>query len=275
MNTTRFLSLAVLALILACQSKGDEPLPKVGPIPQQIRQYYKLHPFFLKYTHVQGFPIVSSGKPSDYALLEAAYQIREMTRNRPEILRVIGTNRNYVIVFTKGESAGNAGIDMGKPSARSPDPSKRATWGGATTAVTEGGLLKLPGDAFPWTSMLMHEFAHTVHLVAMKTLDPGFEDRLTRLYEECKAAGHWKGLYRMENREEFWAVAVEIWFRFRDKSEYKIYVPELDRLIAETYGKPTWRYQLPRDRAEPGHLKGFDRSVWDKHDAQPQPPLRD
>lgn len=258
--------LAAHALVIAALTGGlrihaaEESLPKVGPIPPQIRQYFKLHPFYRKYTHVYGFPIVSSEKPSDYALLEAAYVIRGMVHGRPDVLRVLGTNRYRCAVIGVTEFPSDLPEDRRQTVSENEEMDKRARgYGGHNFSMSEENLLKLRGDAFPWTSMLMHEFAHSVHLVAMKALDPTFDDRLGRLYEDSKAAGHWKGEYRMINRGEYWAVAVEIWFRRHDKSEYKIYLPELDKFIADTFGNPAWRYQLPQDRSALGHLAGFDR----------------
>ena len=39
-----------------------------------------LKPFYKKYIHVDGYPIVSSGKVEDDALLEAAFIVRDLAR---------------------------------------------------------------------------------------------------------------------------------------------------------------------------------------------------
>ena len=110
--------------------------------------------------------------------------------------------------------------------------------------------------------MFIHEFAHTVHLTAMKSLEPDFQDRLQAIYQAAKDAGKFPGEYRMKNPAEFWADGVRLWFDpDKDKPHFD---PALAALVAETFRNPTWRYELPQKRSNPGHLKGFDRSVWDK-----------
>jgi alpha-glucosidase len=244
------------------ESSTNEPLPKVSPIPQGIRQYYHLAPIYKKYTHVRGFPIVATDKPSDYALLEAAYVIREVTRQRLDLLRTLGTNRARVIVMGVTEYPSDF-PEYRKPTTKENEflDKRSRIYGGKALTVGEENLLKLRGDIFPKGCMLLHEFAHNIHLVAMKAMDPGFDKRLQQLYETAKRETKWPAKdYKMLNQTEYWAVNVQDWFMSAQRRETVMSTdPELAALIAKTFGGCEWLYALPQQRKVTWHLEGFDR----------------
>jgi hypothetical protein len=138
----------------------------------------------------------------------------------------------------------------------------------------EENLLDLPGDPYAQENILVHEFAHTVHELGMRTLDATFDERLRAAFEHAKEAGLWQGTYAMQNRSEYWAEAAQSWFdcnRADDaehgpidtRAELRDYDPGIAVLLAEVFGDRPWRYTKPGERpaAERAHLAGFDRAL--------------
>src|SRR5205085_762164 len=74
---------------LVAPAAAQPPAAKVGEVPAALVQKLKLAPFYKKHLDVDGFPILSSGKVSDEALLEAAFLIRSMLQHRPDILQAL------------------------------------------------------------------------------------------------------------------------------------------------------------------------------------------
>jgi hypothetical protein len=69
---------------------------------------------------------------------------------------------------------------------------RRARGLGATkirpaTSCGEENLLCYPGDPYFGESILIHEFAHTIHEIALAEVDPSFDARLKRAYEASDA----------------------------------------------------------------------------------------
>src|SRR5688572_22374854 len=93
---------ALLQLLVATFCVG-EVAGQVGPVPEAVRQKFKLAPFYQKYVNVDGFPIVSSSNVSDYALLEASWIVRQMLTNRGDILAAMGSNNVRLAVMAWNE----------------------------------------------------------------------------------------------------------------------------------------------------------------------------
>ena len=77
--------------------------PKVSAPPAKVRAALRLDVFYQKHVDVGGFSIVSSKNVSDYALLEAAYLIRQMLGTRPDILRALAKNKVRFSVIAHNE----------------------------------------------------------------------------------------------------------------------------------------------------------------------------
>lgn len=259
---------------------------EAGAPPADMVKAWNLSPVYQKYADVEGFPILSSAKVSDYALKEAAYLIRHMIGQRPEILHALTTNHVRFVIMAPTEMT----TDVPEHSDLAPKQywDSRARGLGATKArpavsCGEENLLALPGDPYWNENILIHEFAHAIHERGMSIVDPSFDGRLLAAYEHAKANGLWKGTYAMQNRNEYWAEAAQSWFdcnRANDKEhgpidtrdKLKPYDPEVAKLLTEVFGDRPWRYAKPAKRpaAERAHLAGFDvkkagRFAWPKN----------
>ena len=60
---------------------------RVAPVPKEVREALDLSPFYKKYTDADGFPVLSSDKVSDAALLEAADVVHHMLDGRDDVRR--------------------------------------------------------------------------------------------------------------------------------------------------------------------------------------------
>jgi hypothetical protein len=65
--------------------------------------------------------------------------------------------------------------------------------GGSTTdplcSCAEENVLGYPGDPYPTECILIHEFAHNIHLRGMANVDPSCDRRLKKTYEDALQAG--------------------------------------------------------------------------------------
>ena len=61
-------------------------------------------------------------------------------------------------------------------------------------------MLAYEGDPYHAENILIHEFAHNIHLVGLATVDPKFDDRLKEAYQQAMKEGLWEGKYASTNR---------------------------------------------------------------------------
>ena len=92
--------LAAGAATTAPSAAGDSAAAEVRPVPDEVRERFKLAPFYAKYLDVGGLPVVSSAKVSDDGLREAAYLIRSMLADRDG--RADGAGREQRAVHRHG-----------------------------------------------------------------------------------------------------------------------------------------------------------------------------
>ncbi len=173
------------------------------------------------------------------------------------------------------------------------DARARGLGGSQTDPVCSCGeenLLAFPGDPYAAENILIHEFAHNIHLRGMVNLDPTRDDRLKQAYEAAMEDGLWKTKYASTNRDEYWAEGVQSWFNNNrppdhdhnhvdTRKELREYDPRLAALCEEVFGESKLVYTKPATRLI-GHLKGFDPSqspkfVWPKRLEEAQKKIRE
>lgn len=118
------------------------------------------------------------------------------------------------------------------------------------TSAAEENLLCYPGDSYAGESILIHEFAHTVHELGIASVDAPFDARLEDAYEGAIADGKWDATYAAVNELEYWAEGVQSYFdangsaerpdgihnHVDTRSELETYDPDLYVLIDEVFG---------------------------------------
>ena len=250
-----------LLIVCACcaaapESSPPQNVPDVAPVPDDVRERFKLDPFYVKHIDVGGFPVVSSARVSDAGLREAAYLVRSMLAGREDVLKSLADNNVRLAVMSPNEQT----TDIPEHSDLKPKAywDKRARGLGPTperpaVSCGEENLLNLPGDRYPTENILIHEFAHAIHLMGINPIDDKFDGRLKAVYEKAMAAGLWKGKYAAGNKEEYWAEAVQSYFdtnreddhdhnHVDTREELKAYDPDLFALVDETFKGNPWRY---------------------------------
>jgi cyclophilin family peptidyl-prolyl cis-trans isomerase len=262
---------------LAARAAESEVPGQPGPIPAELREKFGLDPFYQQHLRVGELPIVASMKPSPFALREAAWIVGRMLEGRNDLLEAMAAGKTRLTVMAATEYTTDV------PEHRHLRPrvfwDRRARGLGATpeapsVSCAEENLLGFPRDPYSTENILVHEFAHAIHLMGLKRLDPTFDARLVEAFQGATNRGLWKGTYAGSNAEEYWAEAVQNWFddnRENDalhnavntRAELKAYDPGVARLCAEVFGDRAWRYQRPGlcPASERRHLEGYDAST--------------
>ena len=242
------------------------------PIVHSIPPHLNLPNFYKKSTSVAGLPIVSSENVSDFALKEAAYLVEKMIGHRKDIINNMIKRKCRLVVMGHNEFTTQI------PEYSHFEPAKfwdrRARGFGSdrddpVISCAEENLLCYPGDPYNTESIMIHEFAHAIHLNGIFDVDTTFDSRLKKTYEKAMNKGLWKEKYASNNHYEYWAEGVQSWFdtnrppdhdhnHVDTREELKAYDSELANLVKEIFGESTWRYQRPSQRKTREHLDNFN-----------------
>jgi hypothetical protein len=233
----------------------------------------KLNAFYVKYVDASGYPIVSSSKVNDYALKEAAYIVDLMLAKRPDVRAAMVKSGSRLCVMAHDEFT----TDLpGWKQLRPKDywDARARGMGGSETdplcSCAEENLLAFEGDPYSAENILIHEFAHNIHLRGMVNVDPTFDKRLKAAYDAAMKAGLWKTKYAAVNHYEYFAEGVQSWFdnnRFNDhdhnyvhlRYQLKEYDPGLAKFCEEVFGDTELKYTKPTTRLK-DHMAGYDPS---------------
>ncbi len=273
MQLPRNVTLIATLLVVHSVSTGtavisEEPLQVTKP-PADLN----LPDFYQKYVSANGYPVVSSAGVNDYALKEAAYLINLLLAHRPDIRDAMIANGSRMIVIAHDEFT----TDIPEYAKLTPkdywDVRARGLGGSKRDPVcssAEENVLSYDGDPYSTENILIHEFAHNIHLRGLVNVDPTFDDRLKQAYDDAIADGLWKTKYASTNHHEYWAEGVQSWFNNNrppdhdhnhvdTREELRDYDPKLAELCEEVFGDTELVYTKPATRLT-GHLHGFDPS---------------
>ena len=203
--------------------------------------------------------MIASGEVSDRAIAVAADTVNGMLSKRHDVAEALVKLNVRVAVMAPDELT----TDIPEHSDLQPKDywDKRARGLGATVArlvcsCAEENLLGYPDDRYHGESILIHEFAHTVHL-GLTQVEPDFDAKLKTLYEAALGDGLWNRTYAATNPSEYWAEGVQSWFdanreseapngihnHVNTREELMAYDPDLAALIATVFDD--WRWQPP------------------------------
>jgi hypothetical protein len=65
------------------------PPIQVAPIPESLRDEYKIHPFYKKHVVIRGIPVIGAEEVTDYAFLECAWTLDHMLHERDMALKAL------------------------------------------------------------------------------------------------------------------------------------------------------------------------------------------
>ena len=240
--------------------------------------------FYTKYISADGYPVVASAQVNDYALREAAFLINMLLAKRPDVRDAMIKSGSRMCIIGAHEFT----IDlpewkwMGVPSEDNKEAegvTARDFWdarargmGGSETdpycSCGEENLLNYAGDPYSTENILIHEFAHNIHLRGLVNVDLTFDPRLKAAYRKAMSAGLWKGKYASVNHHEYFAEGVQSWFdnnreddhdhnHVNTREELLDYDPELAALCREVFRDTELRYTKAVTRLD-GHMQGYD-----------------
>src|SRR5205809_2764207 len=182
----------LLALLVSC-TFADQP--RIAPPSDQLQKQLSLSPFYKKSLDDHGLFIVSSEKPSDFALYEAAYILDHMLQNRNDLRKALIDHNIRIVVMAASEFT----TDIPEHANLRPPKDSKLTgkqfWdrrarglGGTRTdpvcSCAEENLLNLKGDPYRGENILIHEFSHILQKVGLYNVDRPLHDKLTDPYNK-------------------------------------------------------------------------------------------
>ncbi len=274
-STLPRLCLSLVFLFAAAVVAADE-LAKIAPPPAEL----KAPAFYTKFISAHGYPIVASDKVSDYALREAAFLVDQMLHHRPDVRDAMIASGSRLCIIAHNEFTTDLpefeklGLPREFPTLTAKDfwdARARGTGGSQTDpycSCGEENLLGYDGDPYGTENILIHEFAHNIHLRGMLKVDPEFDTRVKLAYERAMADGLWKGKYASVNHHEYFAEGVQSWFdnnrqpdhdhnHVDTRAELLEYDAGLAALCREVFGATEIKYTKPATRLR-GHMAGYD-----------------
>ena len=179
----------IALLLLGVSAVGCAgPGRQVGPPPAEM----ELSPFYEKHVSASGYPIVASGAVDDHALLEAAYLVDLMLARRPDVRAAMIESGSRMIVMGYQEWTTDIPEYSHFDNPDYWDRRARGLGGSRTDPVcscAEENVLAYPGDPYSTENILIHEFAHNIHLRGMVRVDETFDTRLKAAFDQATAEG--------------------------------------------------------------------------------------
>lgn len=255
--------LTISLLFLACQSNQKETEKAMKEealnIPECVvttpPDSLGLDPFYTKYVDVNGLPLISSWRVPDSAFVAAHRTLYAMTSMLPEaVLDSMVSRGTRVAIMARYE--GTTDIPehhyLVNDTALNWDLRARGLGGDLElplTSCAEENILAYQIDKYHAEDILIHEFAHSIHLIGLMLAVPDFDGRLKQCYENAKAKGILAGTYRETDKEEYFAEAVQDWFNVNaemphtdgkhnwcnTREELQVFDPDLYNLLAEYF----------------------------------------
>lgn len=236
--------------------------------------------FYKKYIDAEGYPIVASEKVNDYALKEAAFLVNQMLAHRPDVRKAMIESGSRMCIIGASEFTTDlpefaklrAPREFAEIGAKDFwDARARGTGGSQSDpycSCGEENLLGYPGDPYSTECILIHEFAHNIHLRGLVRVDPTFDKRLKETYDAAMKEELWKGKYASVNHHEYFAEGVQSWFNNNRESDHDHnhvntraelleYDARLAKMCREVFGDTEIVYTKPATRLT-GHLAGYD-----------------
>lgn len=213
--------------------------------------------FYKKYVDVNGIPLISSWRVPDSAFVAAHRTLYAMTSMLPEAVldSMVGRGTRVAIMARyEGTTDIPEHHHLVNDTALNWDLRARGLGGDLElplTSCAEENVLAYQIDKYHAEDILIHEFAHSVHLIGLMLAVPDFDSRLKQCYENAKAKGILDGTYRITDKEEYFAEGVQDWFNVNaemskpdgkhnwcnTREELQEFDPDLYNLLAEYFPK--------------------------------------
>jgi hypothetical protein len=243
----------------------------MSEVPVQAFRFGGVPAIYTQSVSAGGLPVVASAKVNPYALKEVAYLADLMLAQRPDVRTAMIKSGARMCIMAYDEYT----TDLPEWAQLTPKDYRDARargMGGSQIdpycSCAEENVLGYPGDPYAAECIVIHEFAHNIHLRGMVNVDPTFDTRVKAAYDAAMKAGLWKAAYASVNHLEYFAEGVQNWFdnnrendnehnHVNTRAELLAYDPGLAALCREVFGNTEIQYTKPATRLS-GHLAGYD-----------------
>jgi len=253
-----FTSIALLVLMLVsletlAQTPPVEKLPAVTRVPDSLH----LDRFYKKYLDANGIAIAASWRVPDSAMVQAWRILKFMTGDLPKpVLDAMVRVKTRVTVMARYEGTTDVPEHAHLVADTTLNWDLRARGLGGDlelplTSCAEENLLAYQIDKYHAEDILIHEFAHSIHLIGIVQVDTTFNSKLEKLLNQAVAKGKYANTYAKTDIAEYWAEGVQDWFNvnaeapkpdgkhnpLNTREELKKYDPELYELISHYFSE--------------------------------------
>ena len=217
----------------------------------------QLDKFYTKYVDVNGLPLISSWRVPDSAFVAAHRTLYAMTSMLPKaVLDSMVARGTRIAIMARYEGTTDIPEHRYLVNDTSLNWDLRARGLGGDlqlplTSCAEENVLAYQIDKYHAEDILIHEFAHSIHLIGLMLAVPDFDSRLKQCYENAKAKGILDNTYRITDKEEYMAEAVQDWFNVKaemphtdgkhnwcnTREELQEFDPDLYNLLSEYFPK--------------------------------------
>ena len=210
--------LSIICLIAVSVSVGAQglviPECHITSVPKELG----ISDYYSKYVNCNGIHIVSSWRVPDSCLVQAHKTLYAMTSFlAPEILKAMTDKNTRVAVMARYEGTTdlpehryllNDTVIHWDLRARGLEGTLELPM----TSCAEENILAYQIDPYHAEDILIHEFAHSIHLIGIKQVHPEIDDELQSLMDQAIAEGKYTNTYALESFIEYWAEGVQDWF---------------------------------------------------------------
>ena len=175
--------------------------------------------YYTKYADAGGIAIMGDSLVDDRFFYAAQEMILAMTSKRPELREALSPSNRFRMILVDADPGPAAIPEVDNDYYDHTAGIAFCGRGSVADAeqyfcVTSVWLHPVETDEITGMAVLVHEFAHAMHLRAIHTLDPTFQARLEAAYAKAlETGGVWgQNSYGLSNVKEYWAVGVQYWF---------------------------------------------------------------
>lgn len=255
-----YASIALLVLALnAPMTQGSNQKKSEGlvQIPVVITPPASMHldHFYKKYLDANGIAITASWRVPDSAMVQAWKIVKFMTNKLPaNVLNAMVKVKTRVTVMARYEGTTDVPehAHLAADTTLNWDVRARGLGGDMElplTSCAEENLLAYQIDKYHAEDILIHEFAHSIHLIGIIQVDTTFNGKLAKFLNQAVAKGKYANTYAKTDIYEYWAEGIQDWFnvnaevakpdgkhnQLNTREELKVYDPDLYQLIGQYF----------------------------------------
>ena len=251
-----FATIALMVLVMAVPStQAQTSLVEKPPVITRVPESMHLDKFYKKYMDANGIAITASWRVPDSAMVQAWRILKFMTGDLPKpVLDAMVKKHTRVTVMARYEGTTDVPEHAHLKADTTLNWDLRARGLGGDlelplTSCAEENLLAYQIDKYHAEDILIHEFAHSIHLIGIFQVDTTFNAKLEKLLNQAVAKGKYANTYAKTDIAEYWAEGVQDWFnvnaeapkadgkhnQLNTREELKKYDPDLYELLSHYF----------------------------------------